>query len=137
MTNSQIELGTFDQLIASGGKRRFKNVTLPTSGLVYRIRSLTERELSNYQAVIAVRDDKLREARLATANRRFIALCLVDDQGNTIVPANKVGLLAELDGADSSHLYGECADHCGITTQDLDDLVGNSDETTTSDSPTS
>ncbi len=137
MTNSQIELGTFDQLIASGGKRRFKVVTLPTSGLQMRIRSLTERELSTYQAANAVRDEKVREARLGTSTRRFIALCVVDGDGNMIVPANKIGSLAELDGADTLHLYNECSAHCGISEEDMKELVGNSEETPTSDSPTS
>lgn len=71
---------------------------------------------------------------MKVANRRFIALCLVDDEGNTIVA--DVSKLAELDAADSSHLYDECATHVGVNKQDLEDLVGNSDETTTSDSPT-
>ena len=138
MTTTTSKLGTFEQLVASGGKRRFDVVTLPTSGLRYRIRSLFERELSSYQAAIqAARDEKSRQVRMAAANRRFIALCLVDAEGNPIVPADAIGKLAELDGADSSHLYDECATHVGVNKQDLEDLVGNSDETTTSDLPTS
>ena len=137
-TTTTNDLATFEQLVASGGKRRFNIVTLPTSGLKVRIRSLTERELSSYQSIIqSARDEKSRQVRMAASNRRFIALCLVDDDGNPIVPADKVGQIAELDAADSSHLYNECATHCGINQQDLEDLVGNSDETTTSDSPTS
>ena len=138
MTTTTNELATFEQLVASGGKRRFDYVTVPTSGLKFRIRSLTERELSSYQSVIqSARDDKSRQVRLAAANRRFIALCLVDHEGNPIVPPDELGKLAELDAADSSHLYDECARHCGINTQDLEALVKNSEETTPSDLSTS
>ncbi len=61
----------------------------------------------------------------------------VDEDGNPIVPPSDVGKLAELDAADSSYLYEECASHCGINRQDLDDLAKNSEPTPPSDSPTS
>jgi hypothetical protein len=137
-TTTNGELASFDQLVASGGKRRFKLVTLPICGLTYRIRSLFERELSDYQAAIqAARDEKQRHQRLKAANRQFIALCLVDVDGNLIVPTDRVGEMAELDGADSSYLYDESVAHVGVNKQDLEDLVGNSEETTPSDSLTS
>ena len=136
-TTTNGELATFEQLIASSGKRRFDVVTAPVCGLRFRMRSLTEREVSNYQAVVqSARDDQSRQVRLSAANRRFLALCLVDDVGNPIVPADQVGKLAELDAADSAFLYDQCVRHSGITAQDLQDLVGNFDETTPSDSPT-
>ncbi len=137
-TTTTNDLATFEQLVASGGKRRFEIVTTPISSLKFRIRSLTERELSSYQAIVqSARDEKSRQVRLSASNRRFLALCLVDDVGNPIVPADKVGQLAELDAADSAFLYDESVRHCGISAADLEELVGNSDETTTSDSPTS
>jgi len=133
-----VGIATFDQLVASGGKRRFDTVSLPVCGLTFRIRSLLERELSDYQAAISsARDDKQRQIRLKVANRQFIALCLVDGDGNPIVPLSDIGKLAELDAADSSHLYDACAAHCGINKQELDALTKNSEETTPSDSPTS
>ncbi len=130
-------IATADQLFASGGKRRFDTVDLPVAGLTVRIRSLTERELSNYQARIqSSRDEQQRHNRLAASNRQFIALCVVDDDGNPVIEPNQVGRLMEMDGADSSHLYDACARHCGVTAQDLDELVKNSGETIPSGSPT-
>ena len=42
---------TREQLLsATAGTRRFAEVTLPVSGLRARIRSLTERDLSEYQS---------------------------------------------------------------------------------------
>ena len=136
-TNSD-KLATFDQLIATGGKRRFTTATTPIGGLTFRIRSLMERELSSYQSVIqAAPTDKSRQVRLAASNRRFIALCLVDKDGNLLVPADRVSDLTELDAADSAHLYEECVQHCGVSAADLDALVKNSKPTTPSSSPTS
>lgn len=134
---------TWDDLKgAADGKRRFDYVDLPIRGLRMRVRSLFESELSDYQAALsAARDEGEYHKRLKSANRRFIALCLVNDDGNPIANLKEVGKLSFLDGADSTHLYTECAKHVGIRTQDLDALVGeaekNSDETTPSDSPTS
>jgi hypothetical protein len=133
---------TWDDLKTATGKRRFTHVTLPVCGLTFRVRSLFEREMSNHQAgVISARGEKQYQQRLRTANRRFIALCLVDEEANPLVPDGEVGRLSELDSADTSHLYTECASHVGISTDDLDALVGeaekNLEETTESDSPTS
>lgn len=131
-------IATFDQLVASGGKRRFDTVTLPVCGLTFRIRSLCERELSEYYAVLySGRDEKQKHQRLAASNRQFIALCLVDEDGNRIVSPDDVAKLADMDGADAGHLYTECLRHTGAKDQDIQDIVGNSEETMPSDSPTS
>ena len=135
---SSTKLATFEELAATGGKRRFDKVTLPVCGLTVRIRSLFEEEVSDYQAkVMAARDERQRAARLRAANRLLIATCLVDEDGNPIVPDKEISKLAKLDGADTSYLYDECARHVGINTADVEELVGNSDQTTPSDSPTS
>lgn len=141
MTTTTKTTATWDDLENSGGKRRFDFVDLPVSKLRVRIRSLFESELSDYQAALsAARDEAAYHQRLKTANRRFMALCMVDDDGNPIVPPKKIGRLSRWDGADSTHLYTECAKHVGIRTQDLDALVGdaekNSEETMPSDSST-
>ena len=132
------EVASFEELVSAGGKRRFTTATLPIGRQTIRIRSLFERELSDYQAAIqAATGERERHNRLKAANRQFIAMCLVDSNGNRIVPANEVGRLADLDAADSSHLYDACVEHCGINKQDLDDLVKNSEPTTPSEEPTS
>lgn len=132
---------TWGDLKSATGKRRYTFVDAPVSGLRFRVRSLFERELSDHQAAtVAARGEVEYHKRLRTANRRFIALCLVDDEGNPIVPLKELGSMCEMDGADTTHLYSECAAHVGISTQDLDALVGeaekNLEETMPSDSPT-
>ena len=134
---SETGLATFEQLVSASGKRRFCETTLPVSGVRVRLRSLTERELSAYQArVVSAQNDAQRAARLEQANRKLIALCLVDQDGNPLVPAGEDRQLAELDAADTSHLYDECAKHVGINTTDIEDLVKNSEMTPPSDSST-
>lgn len=134
------EVATFEQLKAAAARKRRFNTTdpLPICGLTFRMRSVFEDELSDYQAAIqAAKDAQQRHVRLRAANRQFIALVLVDTLGNPLVPSGEVDILRDLDAADSSRLYDDCVAHCGVNKQDLEDLVGNSEETTPSDSPTS
>ena len=121
-------LATTDQLIGAGGRRRYRRETLPISGLLVRIQSLTERELSQYQsAVIASSGAKLQRARLEDASRRLIVRCLVDEAGNRLLADSHVGRLADWDAADTAYLYEACAAHVGVNRTDIEDLVKNSD----------
>ncbi len=125
-------LATADELCGGGLKRRFCEKTLPFKGCKVRIRSLSEGEMGSYQ-------DKLSRVgrqggveiipgALKTANRRLIVLCLVDEQGNTILRNNHVGAMADWDAADVNYLYTACCEHCGVSREDLDQIVKNSAE---------
>ena len=128
-------------LFGAPSLRRFKIIgPLPVrgqpEGMYVRIRSLTERESSEYQAkLVAKKGDGLRTERLKDANRRLIALCLVDGDGNTYVTPAMQTQMADWDAADTGFLYSECATHCGLSTSDIEDLVKNSEGTTVADSP--
>lgn len=129
MSETNGELTQPSELFDDPVKRRFKNLALPVSGHHVRIQSITEREFSDYQAVaVSKSGDKLRTDKLKDANRRFIALCLVDSQGNRILPTKESGKLADWDAGDTSYLYNECASHCKINSEDIEDSVKNSEE---------
>jgi hypothetical protein len=131
-------LASAEQLFAMAGKRRFTETTLPVAGATVRIRSLTERELSTFQArIVSAKDARQRSARLMEANRRLIAMCLVDADGNALLADADLDRLAELDAADSQALYDACAAHTGINKADVEDLVKNSETTPPSGSPSS
>ena len=122
-------LATLEQLVGSLTKRRYHVVPLPLAGLTVRIQSITEREYSEYQSALVSSGGRgLRTARLQDANRRFIALCLVDGEGNRILSGKHVASLANWDAADAAYLYDECAKHCGINQDDVEGLVKNSEE---------
>ncbi len=138
--SEQNGLATAEQLMAATGKRRFKELTLPISGLRVRIRSLTEREVSRYQsATIASRGTGLKRSKLEDASRRLIVLCLVDHDGNQLLNDGALAGFDEWDSADSGFLYEESANWCGLSQQDIEGLVGNSEGTAAvsvlSDSP--
>ena len=128
--SEQNGLATAEQVMAAARKkRRFKNHTLPISGLKMRMRSLTEGEISRYQSVtVANSGVGLKRSKLEDASLRLIVLCLVDGDGNQLLKDNAVTDLTGWDHADSGSLYEECAKHCGINRSDIEDLVKNSEQ---------
>ena len=130
-------LATAAELLGGKANVRYKTLDLPVSGRKVRIRSLSERELSAYTtATISRKGVGMRRARLEDANRRLIAMVLVDAAGNRLLSDRDAGKLADWDSADSSYLYDEAAGHVGLKEGDLEDLVKNSGPTTVDDLPT-
>ncbi len=108
--------------------RRYKVVELPVSGHTVRIQSLTERELSNYEAS-AWKPGKVGQemdpAKIKTAGPRLIVLCMVDAAGNRMLNETHVAKLAEWDSFDVEFLHKACNVHVGIGRTDLEDLEKN------------
>lgn len=124
-------IATLDDLFGRPCGRRFKvTEPLPVKGVPVRIRSLTEREVSAYNAeAVATKGDGLRKDKLQDATRRLIALCVVDQDGNPLIPKAKITEIADWDAADTAFLYQECARFCGINTSDIEVLAKNSETT--------
>lgn len=124
-----------DQLLAKT-KRRFSEATLPDGDKV-RIRSLTERERSKYESETLNKKGELNQAKLADAKRRLIAICVCDSEGNTILTADDVRSLEEVDSAVTQTLYDAIRQHCGFDQRDVEELVKNSEGAPAAASPTS
>ena len=125
-------VNSFAELSGGGPpKRRFAVVgPLPINRMSFRIRSLSEGQLSAYEAV-SVGKDGFRPASMQTAGRRLIALCVVDADGNRLMTdeqANKV--LAGWDSADTNFLYEAINAHIGRKKDDIEALAKNSETTT-------
>lgn len=86
-----------------------------------RIRSLKESEQSAFEAKHMTRAGKLNLEQIQNARRRYIALCVVDDQGNPYLSPE------DLDGDTrlTNWLYDLCCNHNGVREQDREALVGN------------
>ena len=103
-------LSTLDQLPTA---RRFKEISHPTFGLTFRIRSLTEREKTRYELLsLPSSNGKPAESKQAI-KVELLALCLVDGDGNpTVTTPEQRSRLYDVDGAVTGWAYGECRDHC-------------------------
>lgn len=122
---------TVDDLFSGKTKRRYTYVELPQMRRRVRIQSITEREFSDYQASAfsKTQPNSLSQSRLRDAQRRFIAMCLVDEAGNLLCNGTRLDLIGEWDARDSNHLYEECTRWCGIKESDIEDMVKNSSAT--------
>ena len=115
-------------LFAKPYQRRFKTLTLPVSGFVVRIRSVTEKELSAHQrSAYAFKDGTpvAQRANYESATRRLIALCLCDENGNRILSNEDAAELSEWDSADTSFLYNECSNWTRTKPEDIEATVKN------------
>jgi hypothetical protein len=125
MNESPEFLSSKDALFSAPPRRRYKVIgPLPIAGTKLRIQSLSEGELSAHQAC-SVGKDGFKLARLEDANRRLIARCLVDADGNRILIDADAPKLADWDAADATYVYNECAAHVGIRRSDIEDLAKN------------
>ena len=117
---------TREQLIAKS-KRRYQEFEIPDFGKI-RIRSLTERERSNYEADIMGSKGEFRKTKLVQARRRLIALTVVDANGNLLLDQpGDVKALEEQDGAITDAIFDQAMVHCGLRENDIEILVKNSE----------
>lgn len=123
-------------LLSNGNERRSKIEKIPGLGHV-KIRSLKERERSQFETDALDDDGDLDRDSLLTAKRRLIILCVVDANLEPLLTDADLDALANKDGAILNALYKVCAEFSGITETDLADLVGNSKSTPANASPTS
>jgi hypothetical protein len=133
--SDDVKLSTLDELFGQVIKRRFKILDpLPVSGLQLRIRSLTEAELSDFNAEQLKKDGTgLSAAKMKDSNRKLIALCVVDSEGNRLIPDTQRGRIAEWDSADTQVVYNECANWVGLKSDFLETFAKNSGTTTDDD----
>lgn len=119
------------EMFGSAPVRRFKTLDpLPVRGLVCKIRSLFEQEVSDYQiAVHKSSGSGMRMDKLRSAERRLIKAALVDDNNQPYVTNTHLAEMAKWDYADINFLYTEITRHVGLNKDDIENLVKNSEET--------
>lgn len=110
--------------------RRFETYPLPwdTSRGV-RLRSLTEKEASEYESSLLRKRKgqvEVREEALKTARREYVALCVVNASGETIMDLDDVNSMAEGDARLFAFVYKCCQEHNHIDDDDIQRLMGNS-----------
>lgn len=120
-----MSLATKEALLGAT-KRRYRTVPIEGVG-EFRIRSLTERERSNYEASLLSKSGGVVRDKMLTSRRRLIALTLVDESGNLLLSEEDVERLEDVDSSVTVMLWEAARDHCGFTEQDIEDAVGNSE----------
>jgi hypothetical protein len=106
--------------------RRYATCYVPEQDLVYRLRSITERERQEYRQRWCGDDEQHNRLEL-------IAFVVVDEQGELLFTRDDVAALEALDSAITTRLYQACIDH--VTFETVEDLTKNSARIPTGGSP--
>jgi hypothetical protein len=77
--------------------RRFDVVDLG-DGAKVRIQSLMQEEIARHNLMMLDKKGQVSQAGLMAAERLYVAMALVDDQGNRLLTDDEAGELAKLDG---------------------------------------
>ena len=104
--------------------RRYRDETLPVSGLRIRIQSLTEKEYAEFCRAVNNKKDSV--VTLLNSRRALLIRCLVDENGNRMFSLDDYDALAEWDAADLQAAQSACADHVGTSEDGLENIRKNS-----------
>ncbi|MFS8534357.1 MAG: hypothetical protein FWJ65_04295 [Limnochordales bacterium] len=108
--------------------RKYEEVPVPEWGGTVRVRSLTGRERDQFeQSLVDKRTGRL--SRLANARARLVALCLVDEQGNRLFSTDEAALLGQKSAAALERVFEVARRLCGMSDDDLAELVEDFDVT--------
>jgi hypothetical protein len=103
-------------------------ITINGESRTCRIQSLTEKERSDYEASMQLaKNNAIKSQRMKDAKRRLIVLCVVDENGNTILTMADVKELENVDSQITSIIFNKCIEHVGFTDDDVEELAGNSE----------
>lgn len=119
--------------ILAANKRRYVDVPIPGIGTV-RIRSLTERERSEYEAGFLDGDGKA--TNLVDSKVRLIVLCICNADGERLFSREDKPGISSMDAIVTNRLADVCREHCGFTDEDIEVLAKNLEPTADADSPT-
>lgn len=108
-------------------ERRYEEFELSINGetSTCRIRSLTERERSDYESAMQTAIGKKRDARMRDAKRRLIVLCVVDENNEPMLKYEDIHELESIDSRVTSTIFDRCVDLVGFGSDDIEDLSGN------------
>lgn len=112
---------TRDQLLKPAARRYANGST--SGGQTFRVRSLTEREQSEFEMGILDGKGQAKRERIARARRRLICFTLVGEDDQPLFSPNdekSLAALAEQDGRLMLEIYEAAALHCGIKDSEIE-----------------
>jgi len=112
-----------------------EEVYVPEWGTHVLVRGLTARQRDQFEdSLVRVRKGK-RTVSMQDFRARLCALCIVDDGGKRLFGDSDVDALAGKSAAACSRIYDVAARLSGLTQEDADELLGNSESGQSEGSP--
>lgn len=120
-------MSTAADFLGTEHKRRYAPLRgLDDWGLSGFVRSLTEKERSDYESGILDKRHKVDRNKLKQAKARLVVLAVVDDEHEPVFTTDHVSRLMSCDSKLIEALYTQVTDHIGFDADELVELaVGN------------
>lgn len=113
-----------------------ETVDVPEWGGSVRVKGLTASQRDKYERSLIQTNSKGKsELTLANARARLVALTVVDDDGGLMFSDADVLTLGTKSAAAMDRIYGVASRLAGLSDDDMDELVGNSEAGQSGDSP--
>lgn len=104
-----------------------EDVDVPEWGGAVRVQMLTGAERDAFEQEIVTRQGKRVQMNLANVRARLVALCLVDEEGQRVFGEADVKALGRKSALALNRVFEVAQRINGLTEQDMEELVGNSD----------
>lgn len=111
-----------------------RKVNVPEWGGDVMVRGMTGIERDQFEAKILDQSGKKTKVNLQNARARLVSITVVDDDGNRLFSENEIVLLGTKSAAALCRVYDVAASLSGISDEDIEELLGNSEATTSGDS---
>ena len=115
---------TKDQILSSEDIGH-KDIDVPEWGGTIRIAAMTAAERDSFEAGMIDNKGKSDKNRLLNFRSRFIASCIVDEDGKRLFSAGDVIALGKKSAAPISRIFDECRELNGMTEKDVEEREGN------------
>lgn len=107
-----------------------RTVSVPEWGGDVLVRGMTGIERDAFEAKILDQSGKKTKVNLQNARARLVAITVVDENGNRLFTENEIVLLGTKSATALSRVYDVAASLSGISDDDIEELLGNSEATT-------
>ena len=111
-----------------------RTVNVPEWGGDVLVRGMTGIERDAFEAKILDQSGKKTKVNLQNARARLVSITVVDEEGNRLFTENEIVLLGTKSATALSRVYDVAASLSGISDDDIEELLGNSEATTSGDS---
>jgi len=112
-----------------------RTVNVPEWGGDVLVRGMTGIERDAFEAKILDQSGKKTKVNLQNARARLVSITVVDEEGNRLFTENEIVLLGTKSATALSRVYDVAASLSGISDDDIEELLGNSEATIGDDSP--
>lgn len=115
--------------IFGANDRKYEVVHVPEWGGDVRLQSLSAKERDSFEASTVKTKNGKQEPDTENFRARFVALCVVDEDGKQIFKSRQeIAILGSKSASALQRLFNKASEMNGMSEQDVEDLAGDFDE---------